>query len=767
MGHFGISVALSGDTALVGAYWDNVGAYGNAGSAYVFTRSGTFWRQQAKLIAQDAATGDLFGSSVALSGDRALVGAVLDDTMAGADAGSAYVFVRSGILWKQQAKLGAGDAAVDDHFGVSVALSGDTALVGAYWDDTTAGADAGSAYAFTYNGSLWTQQAKLSAGDAAAGDSFGVSVALSGDTALVGACLDDTTTGNNTGSTYIFTRGGTLWKQQTKLSVGDAGDCFGNAVALSGNRVLVGAYGDGSPHPVTGDPRSSVGSVFVFQLNVPLPEIALYGNGVDIANGDPTPSLADHTDFGSTSMVNGSIIRTFKIINSGSGALFLTDTPRVKLSGSSAFTVTQQPMATVSANAGKQTVQISFKPASRGAHVATARITSNDADESPFEFTISGTGVTPPRFTTQPVSRLLLTGSEATFSAMADGDPVISYQWKRGTVNIAGAISDFFTVPMTKATDAAAYTVVAQNGVVNPVSSDPAYLGLVTLNQGTQVLKIGGTLRLTCTVAAPKVAGVTVKYDWFRQGSVNPISNGSKGNGAVVTGATTGALSIAKIGTADADTYTCRVTLDTPGNDPTLTNGDTVVRVVDAVPVVAALPPESVSVSEPIDITIIATNSPTSFSATGLPAGLKFDTKTGRLTGKPTTPSKKTLGVTSPSIIKFKATNPFGTSEEESFLLTIEPLVPGVVGTFSGLVARSGHSNFGMGGHVKITVAATGVVSGDVTLAGQKHSLVGSLDVSLGNLPTFDLVVKRTPASLGDLRLGGNISPPDDLLSGI
>ena len=441
----------------------------------------------------------------------------------------------------------------------------------------------------------------------------------------------------------------------------------------------------------------------------------------------------------------------------------------LSISGANASEYKFSPLsATTLAQNGSMSFTLTFTPTGNSTRSATLQIASIDTDENPFDIELTGVGHVPqgPVFTVQPQSRLAFLGGPVSFDPIVTGDPVITYKWKKSTAFIPGATASSYTVLATKAADVGTYSVIADNPVGAEVLSSTAYLGLVTISHGMQTLKVGSTLKLTCTVAAPKLPGVSVKYDWFRQGSVDPITNGTKLNGAIVSGATTGALSIAKIGTADADIYTCLVTLDTPGNDPELNNGSTMVNVVDAVPDVAALPPDSVSVSEPIDITINATNSPTSFSATGLPAGLKFDTKTGRLTGKPTTPSKQTIGVYSPSIIKFKATNPFGTSGEENFLLTIEPLEPGVVGTFSGTVSRSGHTNFGMGGHVKITVASTGVVSGDVTLAGQKHSVVGSINVSLGNNPTFDLIVKRSPASLGDLRLTGNLSPPDDLLSG-
>jgi len=243
---FGYSVALAGDTALVGAYLDDVGANGNQGSAYVFTRSGTTWTQQGKLTASDGAVDDAFGYSVALSGDAALVGATGDDVGANSDLGAAYVFTRSGTTWSLQQKLTASDGAMYDQFGNSVALSGDTALVGAYWDAVSANGGQGSAYVFWRSGTTWTQQGVLTASDGAANDHFGNSVALSGDTALVGATGDDVGANDSQGSAYIFTRSGTTWTQQEKLTASDgaAGDHFGVSVALSGDTALVGADRD-------------------------------------------------------------------------------------------------------------------------------------------------------------------------------------------------------------------------------------------------------------------------------------------------------------------------------------------------------------------------------------------------------------------------------------------------------------------------------------------------------------------------------------------
>jgi hypothetical protein len=153
---------------------------------------------QFKLTASDAAAGDYFGRSVSVSGDTAVIGAWGDDDRRGA----AYIFTRNGSTWAQQAKLTASDAAAGDHFGQSVSVSGDTAVVAADWDDD-AGSNSGSAYVFKRSGSTWTQQAKLTASDAAAGDEFGVSVSVSGDTAVVGASSNDDA-GSASGSAYVF-----------------------------------------------------------------------------------------------------------------------------------------------------------------------------------------------------------------------------------------------------------------------------------------------------------------------------------------------------------------------------------------------------------------------------------------------------------------------------------------------------------------------------------------------------------------------------------
>ena len=156
-----------------------------------------------KLLASDGAAGNQFGNPVAVDGDTAVIGVSADDDNGG-DSGSAYVFTRDAGVWTEQQKLAASDGAAGDLFGVSVAVDGDTAVIGAFFDDDN-GINSGSAYVFTRSGTAWTQQAKLTASDGAAGDRFGDSIGISENTMVVGTPFDDDI-GNDSGSAYIFQR---------------------------------------------------------------------------------------------------------------------------------------------------------------------------------------------------------------------------------------------------------------------------------------------------------------------------------------------------------------------------------------------------------------------------------------------------------------------------------------------------------------------------------------------------------------------------------
>jgi hypothetical protein len=289
---FGSSVSISGDTALVGAAWDDTQKGIDSGSAYVFRYNGTTWVEEQKLIAGDGAQSDFFGYSVSISGDTALVGAYGNDDK-GSASGSAYVFRYDGTTWVQEKKLIAADGAQSDRFGCSVSISGDTALVGARDDDTQKGKDSGSAYVFSYNGTTWVEKKKLIAGDGEAGDSFGYSVSISGDTALIGAYFDDTQKGIDSGSAYVFRYNGTTWtwvKEQKLIAAdGAPSDWFGYSVSISGDTALVGASDDDTQK------GKDSGSAYVLEpLALLIAEIAeAYDNGYQDGLASCAETVAD------------------------------------------------------------------------------------------------------------------------------------------------------------------------------------------------------------------------------------------------------------------------------------------------------------------------------------------------------------------------------------------------------------------------------------------------------------------------------------------
>lgn len=247
----GWTVDVEGDTIIAGSYGNNAAGV-DSGAAYVFIRTGTTWSQQAKLVPSDGATFDGIGYSVAIDGDTAVVASVSDDDD-GTDSGSAYVFTRSAGAWTEQAKLVASDAAAGDNFGFWLDIDGDTVIVGAPGADIASAGNAGAAYVFTRTGSSWSEQTKLTAPDATANDQFGHGVTIDGDTVGVGVPFDDDT-GIDGGSAFVYARTGSVWSQQAKLLGADtaAGDRFGSAVATNGSVLVVGAPRDGIAGNVSG-----------------------------------------------------------------------------------------------------------------------------------------------------------------------------------------------------------------------------------------------------------------------------------------------------------------------------------------------------------------------------------------------------------------------------------------------------------------------------------------------------------------------------------
>ena len=230
---FGCSVAISGDYAVIGEHWDDSAGY-NAGSAYIFHRSDTHWIQQTKITASDSQSHLQFGISVALSGDYAIIGTFYNDDYP--IPGSAYIFHRDGENWTEQAKITASDGFDGNWFGKIVSISENYAIVN--------GANK-SAYIFNRDGSTWTEQMKIEPSDPD-GDGFGSSLSIKENFAAVGAAMDSEDGYDYEGAVYIFNRLGATWAEQAKLTASDgiAYYQFGQSIALSESEdcLVVGAF---------------------------------------------------------------------------------------------------------------------------------------------------------------------------------------------------------------------------------------------------------------------------------------------------------------------------------------------------------------------------------------------------------------------------------------------------------------------------------------------------------------------------------------------
>jgi hypothetical protein len=298
MDRFGSSVAIDGDTMVIGAGWKSDSGISENGAAYVFTRAGSIWTQQAKLLASDKDNYEKFGGSVAIDGDTIVIGASEENDSGTRKNGAVYVFTRSGSTWTQQAKLLASDKATSDYFGTSVSIDGDTAVIGAYRSSNSGADKNGAAYVFTRSDGTWVQQAKLLASDMASGDNFGRPVSIDGDTAVIGAYRS-----SSSGAVYVFIRSAGTWVQQAKLLASDRayGDNFGSSVALDGDTAVIGAINQDD----TGTENNGAAYVFIRSAGAWTQHTKLvasdkaswdwFGNSIDI-DGDTAVIGANYED---------------------------------------------------------------------------------------------------------------------------------------------------------------------------------------------------------------------------------------------------------------------------------------------------------------------------------------------------------------------------------------------------------------------------------------------------------------------------------------
>lgn len=411
---FGSSIALDGDTLVVGTIWEdgdgsnpNNNSKESAGAAYVFTRTGTTWSQQAYLKSPTPKANDFFGAKVSISGDTIAVSAYetatprsnYDDNRSDTTIGTVYLFKRTGNTWSQQASLKIPNKTVLTWFGHSIALENDTLVVGGYdKTDNTPNTDGNSSvFIFIRNGNTWSQQAQLKASNSHRGDGFGNSIAISGNRIVIGAPyrLSDETNRPDSersvfGAAYIFTRTGTTWSEKHYFRGSNTGwgDLFGDNVAIDGDYIIVGApQEDGNGLDPYNNSVFNAGAAYAFFLS---PTIALSGKNNYIASSSPLPTLSNGSALPDIQM-GGSISQTFRIHNNGEGDLELAGSSFVLITGEHAsdFKVVKQPTGRIAPGQSASFI-VEFKPSAVGMRKAVVQIQSNDANLPAFSFNIQG-----------------------------------------------------------------------------------------------------------------------------------------------------------------------------------------------------------------------------------------------------------------------------------------------------------------------------------------------------------------------------------------
>ncbi|MBK7586219.1 MAG: FG-GAP repeat protein [Myxococcales bacterium] len=357
---FGSAIDLDGDTLVVGAYAEDGSTKGvggsddngapDSGAAYVFRRSGSTWTQEAYVKASNAEQSDGFGIAVAISSDTLAVGAYLEDSeavgvggsqtgTAAANSGAAYVFVRAGTTWSQQAYVKASNTGADDWFGAALDIDGDTLAVGAYREDSAAAGPggnqndntlsaSGAVYVYRRSGAAWAQEEYLKASNPGSDDRFGQALSLSGDSLAIGGYAEDSSSvgigGNqsnnaatDSGAVYVMLRTGTTWSQQAYIKASNTGvdDWFGLRVALDGDALAVGAIQEDGIGTGIGaapnDGSANTGAAYVFSRSGGVWSQKAYVKPPAAAAGDT---------FGSGLAISGSRLVVGAPLNDGASA---------------------------------------------------------------------------------------------------------------------------------------------------------------------------------------------------------------------------------------------------------------------------------------------------------------------------------------------------------------------------------------------------------------------------------------------------------------
>jgi ELWxxDGT repeat protein len=455
-------------------------------------------------------------------------------------------------------------------------------------------------------------------------------------------------------------------------------------------------------------------------------------------------------DFGTAAFGGAPVNQTIRLKNVGINTL---KNIAAAISGLHAadFILSTKPAKEASRNAFTDMV-VQFKPREGGPRNAVLTLFSSDLATPQFIVNLTGNATKDPTITTQPqppgspgsgaVSVMVKAGTPVTFTSAATGTPPLSLVWRKNNGPISDAIANPFYLWSAQLKDAGAYTVQYRNGTkpTGTALSDAAQLGVVEDYSPARTLAARNTTAVKITVNA---AGNGLTYLWKKAG-------GALGTNA--SGTTTKTLSLANVGSGDSDTYFCEVT----GPGGMVVGGTTALKVFGAAPIINPaqnMPNGVVGAFYQYQILIdpAANNAATAYVAKNLPAGLKLDTKTGLISGRPTKAGTYTvlLGATNGS-------KPDPALEDATFKVVDMPT--DLNGSYTGLVEREASINGSAGGRLDFTVTTTGAFSGSLTLAGVKTSIKGNLNFDIDN--TVNPPVAKAPFGASIVVPRKGIAPP-------
>lgn len=518
---------------------------------------------------------------------------------------------------------------------------------------------------------------------------------------------------------------------------------FGNAglARLPSNHYLVDALvrKDGTilGAGVASDASGGQTAILMRFIGETRPEIEIaQTTGIKFANGASTASFGDAS-------VGAPLSQAFTVSNAGGLPL---GNLAVSLSGDHAADFSLGSFVTTALNPDtSRTLTVTFTPKALGARTATLSITSNDADESPFEITLSGIGTSPaaPMIAQQPLSKLIMAGLPAELSAAGAFGPPFTLVWFKGTTALKGATSPTLAFSSVASKDAGTYRLRITNAH-SSVDSQDAHLGVIMPSIPVVILKEGSVLTLTCTAYGPDL-----DYLWYKDGDPVPAATG-------VSGREDKTLKVTGVTPVYDGIYTCRVTLGSVAGPVHATHGDTVVTVQPKPVITLPVLPER-HVSQLVNIPVAAAPQVTRWAATGLPPGIKIDPINGTLSGRATAAKYVNKVLTAYSVV-ITATNTTGSSSTASIPWMIYPLPDGLAGTYEAWIDfNSGPVGPTGTGYTRFTITATG--TGTATLENPQGKKSATFTINPPTPPENAATTLSLADSSGILTLTLSIDP--------